>query len=87
MGLILMIVVIVLLIASMPTWGYSRKWGARPSGGLGLVLLVIVGLLFLGVIPYGCSDNNTHDGGHMGNGGGMGGGGGGMGGGSHSTRP
>ena len=78
MGLILMIVVILLLIAALPTWGYSRKWGARPSGGLGLGLLVIVGLLFLGGFRYGCSDYNTPDRGHPGHGGQVGGGAGGL---------
>jgi len=80
MGLILMIVVVVLLIATLHTWRHSRQWGAIPSGGLGLVLLVIVGLLLLGVIPHGCSDSNTHGGGHIGNGSNMGGG-------THSTIP
>ncbi len=80
MALILMIVVILLLIAALLTWGCRRQWLANPSGGLRLVLLVVVGLLFFGVIPHGCSDNNTHDDGHTGNGDHMGGG-------THSTRP
>lgn len=43
---ILTIVLIVLLIAALPTWPYSRSWGYYPSGGLGLVLIIIL-LLFL----------------------------------------
>ena len=41
MGLILLIILIVLLMGGLPTWGYSRSWGYGPSGGLGLVLLVV----------------------------------------------
>lgn len=46
MGLILLILLIFLVIAAMPTWRYSRGWGYAPSGGLGLILLIII-LLFL----------------------------------------
>jgi hypothetical protein len=53
MGLILLIVLILLLMGGLPTWGYSRNWGYGPSGGLGLVLLVVVILLLLGYIPHG----------------------------------
>jgi len=53
MGLILLIVLVLLLIGALPTWGYSRKWGAAPSGGLGLILVVVIVLLLLGVIPRG----------------------------------
>jgi hypothetical protein len=51
MGLILLIVLIVLLVGSAPTWPHSRNWGYGPSGGLGLVLLVVLLLLLLGYIP------------------------------------
>lgn len=53
MGLILLIVLIVLLLGGLPTWGYSRNWGYGPSGGLGLLLLIVVILLLLGYIPRG----------------------------------
>ena len=53
MGLILLIVLIVLLLGGLPTWGHSRNWGYGPSGGLGLVLLIVVILLLLGYIPRG----------------------------------
>lgn len=46
MGLILLIVLIVLLLGSFPSWPYSRSWGYRPSGLLGIVLLVVL-ILFL----------------------------------------
>jgi hypothetical protein len=48
-GLILLIL-IVLLIAGLPTWPYSSGWGYYPSGGLGLVVVIIVILLLMGRI-------------------------------------
>jgi len=48
-GLILLIL-IVLLVAGLPTWPYSSSWGYYPSGGLGLVVLIIVILLLMGRI-------------------------------------
>jgi hypothetical protein len=53
MGLILLIVLIVLLLGGLPTWGHSRNWGYGPSGGLGLILVVVVVLMLLGHIPRG----------------------------------
>ncbi len=46
-GLILLIIIILLLVGSAPTWPYSRNWGYGPSGGLGLILLIIIILLLL----------------------------------------
>lgn len=47
-----LLVVILLLIAlgALPAWPYSRSWGYYPSGGLGLVVLILVILLLLGRI-------------------------------------
>lgn len=50
LGTILLIIVILMLIGALPTWGHSRAWGYGPSGGLGLVLLILVILLLLGRI-------------------------------------
>jgi Protein of unknown function (DUF3309) len=47
---ILIIVLILLLIGALPTWGHSRSWGYYPSGGLGLVLVIVIILLLLGYI-------------------------------------
>jgi Protein of unknown function (DUF3309) len=47
---LLLIVLIVLLIGALPTYPYSRTWGYTPSGGIGLVLLILVILLLLGRI-------------------------------------
>ena len=49
-GTLLLIVLVVLLISALPSWPYSRSWGYYPSGGLGLVLLVIIALLLLGYV-------------------------------------
>jgi hypothetical protein len=40
--IILIIVLLLLLIGSLPSWGYSSGWGYYPSGGLGLVLLIVI---------------------------------------------
>ena len=53
MGLILLIILILLLVGGLPTWGHSRNWGYGPSGGLGLLLVVVVVLLVMGYIPRG----------------------------------
>jgi hypothetical protein len=47
-GTILLIVVVLLLIGALPTWPHSRSWGFAPSGGLGLVLVVLLVLLLTG---------------------------------------
>ena len=44
---ILLIILIVLLLAVLPTWPYSSAWGYYPSGGLGLIVVIIVILLVL----------------------------------------
>jgi len=45
---VLLVVLAVLLVISMPTWRHSRSWGYVPSGGVGLVLLVLVILMLSG---------------------------------------
>jgi hypothetical protein len=42
MGTILLIILILLLIGALPAWHYSSGWGYRPSGGLGLILLILI---------------------------------------------
>jgi hypothetical protein len=39
---ILLIILILLLLGALPTWPYSTGWGYYPSGGLGLVLLIVI---------------------------------------------
>ena len=48
LGTILIIILILALVGALPTWGHSRSWGYLPSGGLGLVLVIIVILFLLG---------------------------------------
>jgi hypothetical protein len=50
MSTILIVILVLLLIGALPTWGYSGGWGYWPSGGLGLVLLILVVLLLMGRI-------------------------------------
>jgi hypothetical protein len=45
---ILLVVIILLLIGALPTWPYSSGWGYYPSGGLGLVLLIVLILVLTG---------------------------------------
>jgi hypothetical protein len=47
---ILLIVLILLLVGALPAWPHSRKWGYGPSGGLGLVVIILIVLLLLGRI-------------------------------------
>jgi hypothetical protein len=48
MGTILLIVLVLLLVGALPTWSHTSNWGYLPSGGLGLVLLVLLVLVFTG---------------------------------------
>lgn len=48
--LLILLIVLILLIGAAPTWPYSRGWGYYPSGGLGLVLVIILVLWLLRVI-------------------------------------
>lgn len=50
LGTILLIVLLLFLLGALPTWPHSRSWGYYPSGGVGVVLLVIVILLVMGRI-------------------------------------
>ena len=50
LGTILLIVLIMMLVGAFPTWPHSKNWGYYPSGGLGLVLTILVILLLLGRI-------------------------------------
>jgi len=50
LGTILVVVLILLLIGALPNWGYSRGWGAGPSGIFGVVLLVVILLVVFGRI-------------------------------------
>ncbi len=47
---ILLVVLILLLLGALPEWPHSRGWGYYPSGGLGLIVVILVILLLLGLI-------------------------------------
>jgi len=47
---ILLVILILLLIGALPTWPHSREWGYVPSGGLGLVVVILLVLLLLGYV-------------------------------------
>jgi Protein of unknown function (DUF3309) len=47
---LLLIILVLALIGALPTWGYSRGWGYYPTGGVGLLLVVVVLLLVVGAI-------------------------------------
>ena len=48
MGTILIVILVLLLLGVIPSWPHSRKWGYGPSGGLGLVLLILIILVVTG---------------------------------------
>lgn len=50
LGTIVLVALILMLIGVIPTWPHSRNWGYAPSGGLGLVILILVILIVLGKI-------------------------------------
>jgi len=50
LGTILLIVLVLMLIGSFPAWPHSRGWGYGPTGGLGLIVVILVVLLLMGRI-------------------------------------
>jgi hypothetical protein len=50
LGTILLIVLILMLVGAFPAWPHSKNWGYYPSGGLGLLVVILVALLLLGRI-------------------------------------
>lgn len=50
LGTILVILLVLLLVGALPTWGHSQSWGYFPSGTLGTALIVVLVLVVLGRI-------------------------------------
>ena len=50
MRTLLLIILVLLLVGAFPAWPYSTGWGYYPSGGLGLILLIVLILILMGVI-------------------------------------
>ena len=48
LGTILLVVLVLMLIGAIPAWPHSRSWGYGPSGGLGLVVIILIVLLLTG---------------------------------------
>lgn len=48
MSTIVLLILILLLVGALPTWPYSRSWGYYPSGGLGLIVLILIVLAISG---------------------------------------
>jgi len=50
LGMIALIVLVLILLGVLPTWGHSRSWGYGPSGIVGLIVVVLVVLLLMGLL-------------------------------------
>lgn len=50
LGTLLLVIIILMLIGVIPAWPHSRSWGYGPSGGLGVVLVILLVLILLGRI-------------------------------------
>ena len=48
MGTILIVILVLMLLGAFPTWNHSKQWGYGPSGGLGLILVILVILMLSG---------------------------------------
>lgn len=53
MGTILLIILILLLLGALPSWPHSRSWGYRPTGLVGVLLVILLVLLLFEVVPWG----------------------------------
>jgi hypothetical protein len=49
---LLLVLLILMLIGGLPTWGYSREWGYRPTSIIGLVLVIYLILILIGRVPF-----------------------------------
>jgi hypothetical protein len=50
MGMILIVILVILLVGALPTWRHSKSWGPYPSGGIGLIVLILIVLFLMGRI-------------------------------------
>ncbi len=51
LGTILLVLLILILVGALPTWGHSRNWGYGPSGILGTILIIYLILVLIGRVP------------------------------------
>jgi low affinity Fe/Cu permease len=50
LGTVLVVVLILALVGALPRWSHSRDWGYAPTGGVGIIILIVVVLVLLGRI-------------------------------------
>jgi FtsH-binding integral membrane protein len=50
LGTALIVILVLMLLGALPKWSHSRNWGYYPTGGIGLILLIVVVLLLMGQI-------------------------------------
>lgn len=50
LGTILIVILVLALLGALPRWSHSREWGYYPTGGVGVILLIVIVLLVLGRI-------------------------------------
>ncbi|MBC7419253.1 MAG: DUF3309 domain-containing protein [Bdellovibrio sp.] len=48
LGTILLVILILMLVGAFPSWGHSKNWGYGPSGGLGLLVIILIILVLTG---------------------------------------
>jgi hypothetical protein len=48
LGTILIVILILMLLGALPAWPHSKQWGYYPSGGIGLIVLILIILLLMG---------------------------------------
>lgn len=53
MGLLFALILVLLLLAILPAWPYSRAWGYGPSGLAGALLIILIVLILVGTVPWG----------------------------------
>ena len=52
MSTIVLVILVLLLIGALPNWGYSRGWGYYPSGGIGILFLILLVLLLTNRVTF-----------------------------------
>ncbi len=52
LGTILFVLLILILLGAIPAWPHSRSWGYGPSGGLSVIIVILLVLLYLGKVPF-----------------------------------
>ena len=50
LGTILLVILVIVLLGALPTWPYSSGWGYYPSGGIGLIVIILLVLVLMGRI-------------------------------------